>query len=191
MNKLLLKLSKMILKVKEIPTDNATLVIADDLKCGIDVCVEGDNCELEAAPDGEYQTEDKVITVNEGVISSITDKANLEEATETENETENESTEEETKVEETVENDETSNEDSEEKEETESKDETLDQLKQKEEEISNLQSKNDELSAKIDDLQAKIAELDELLSKSQAASAHEAAKKIDKIKNPFKTYFKN
>lgn len=187
MNKLLLKLSKMILKVKEIPTDNATLVIADDLKCGIDVCVEGDNCELEAAPDGEYQTEDKMITVNEGVISSITDKANLEEATETENE----STEEETEVEETVENDETSNDDSEEKEETESKDETLDQLKQKEEEISNLQSKNDELSAKIDDLHAKIAELDELLSKSQADSAHEAAKKIEKIKNPFKTYFKN
>lgn len=189
MNKLLLKLSRMILNLKELPTDKETLIFIGELTSNIDVCVEDENHDLVPASDGEYLSENKVITIENGVISNISENTNLEEANEQPVEEPEKQDEPEVKDEPT-ETDETSDE-PENKDENQANDETAEELKQKEDEIANLQAKNDELNSKIEELNAKIAELDEMLSKSQASSAHEEAKKNDKTKNPFKTYFKN
>lgn len=189
MNKLLLKLSKMILNLKELPTDKETLVFVGELTSNIEVCVEDENHDLVPASDGEYLSEDKVITIENGVISKISEKAKLEETSEHVEESEHQE-ETEVKEESTEHNDENSAEE-EHKDETTSNVETVEALKQKDEEIASLQANNAELNSQIAELQAKIAELDEMLSKSQASSAHEEAKKTDKPKNPFKTYFKN
>lgn len=191
MNKLLLKLSKMILKLQEISTDKETLIIADDLKCGIDVCIETENSELEPANDGVYLSEDKEITIENGVISNISDRVEekLEEAEANDEPAVEEVEEKEEPVDEPTDDEKPA--EPENKDENQANDETAEQLKQKDEEIASLQAKNDELNAKINELNSKLAELDEMLSKSQAASAHENSKKLEKPKNPFKTYFKN
>ena len=56
MNKNLLKLAKALLKLKEIATDKAVLVIDGDVAVGVEVFIEDENGELIAPEDGEYVT---------------------------------------------------------------------------------------------------------------------------------------
>ena len=72
MNKLY-KLAKMLLKLAEIKTDKATLIIEGDLEVGKPVLVDVEG-ELLPAEDGTYTTEEGVtITIAEGLITEIVD----------------------------------------------------------------------------------------------------------------------
>lgn len=68
-----LKLAKLIMKFAEIETDKGTLTYEGDLIEGVEVFIEKEGEELVPAEDGEYVTEDKVIKVEGGVVTSITD----------------------------------------------------------------------------------------------------------------------
>lgn len=68
----MLKLAKMLMKFAEIETDNGTLIYEGELGEGLEVFVD-ENGELIAAPNGEYRTEDKIITVEDGKILKIED----------------------------------------------------------------------------------------------------------------------
>ena len=61
------------MKFAEIETDKGTLTYEGDLIEGVEVFIEKEGEELVPAEDGEYVTEDKVIKVEGGVITSITD----------------------------------------------------------------------------------------------------------------------
>lgn len=97
MNKLF-KLAKAILKLAEISTDKATLIIEGEIEVGKPVFVEVDGEPIEAE-DGEYTLEDgRVIIVEGGVITEIKEVEPAEEGQPVEGE---ETLEEETPVEET------------------------------------------------------------------------------------------
>ena len=68
----MLKLAKMLMKFAEIETDNGTLIYEGELGEGLEVFVD-ENGELIAAPNGEYRTEYKIITVEDGKILKIED----------------------------------------------------------------------------------------------------------------------
>lgn len=68
-----LKLAKLIMKFAEIETDKGTLTYEGDLIEGVEVFIEKEGEGLVPAEDGEYVTEDKVIKVEGGVVTSITD----------------------------------------------------------------------------------------------------------------------
>lgn len=69
----LLKLAKMLMKFAEIETDNGKLIYEGELAEGVEIFVEDENGEMIAAPNGEYKTEDKVITVEDGRVAKIED----------------------------------------------------------------------------------------------------------------------
>jgi hypothetical protein len=65
-----LKLAKMLMKFAEIETDNGTLIYEGEMGEGLEVFIEEDG-QLLPAPNGEYRTEDKVITIEDGKITAI------------------------------------------------------------------------------------------------------------------------
>ena len=72
---ILVKLAKMLLKFEDIATEEGvTLTVEGDLEVGKEVFTTDDNGDVVPAPDGEYNYENKVITVAEGVVTAITDK---------------------------------------------------------------------------------------------------------------------
>ena len=82
MNLNVLKLWKTMLKLAEIDTDKAKLIVESEIAEGVEVFVEKDG-EYAPAEDGEYETEDKVIVVADGKIAEIREKEVAQEPKET------------------------------------------------------------------------------------------------------------
>ena len=70
----LLRLAKALLSLSQTETDKGTLIAENELEVGVEVFIEDENGEMIAAPDGDYTTDDKVITVAEGKVTEIKDK---------------------------------------------------------------------------------------------------------------------
>ena len=77
LEKIKAELAKLLIKYSVVKTDKAVLEYdGEDLVAGMDVYVTDENGEKVAAEDGEYVTEDnKVISVKDGKVESIIDKA--------------------------------------------------------------------------------------------------------------------
>lgn len=78
-NKLRIALRALLLKAGELATNNGTLIWdgEGELAVGMDVFVQSEGegeTEVVPAPDGTYETEEKVITVADGKVASIEDK---------------------------------------------------------------------------------------------------------------------
>ena len=74
MNKtLIMKLAKVMAKFSEVTTNKGTLTTDGELEVGVEVYVEGEDG-FEAAPDGEYETDDKIIVVADGKVTEIREK---------------------------------------------------------------------------------------------------------------------
>lgn len=72
---LLIKLRQMLLKFEDINTEEGVVLsVEGDLEVGKEVFTTDDNGDVVPAPDGDYNYENKVITVAEGVITVIADK---------------------------------------------------------------------------------------------------------------------
>lgn len=72
---LLIKLRQMLLKFEDILTEEGiTLTVDGELEVGKPVFTTDDENDMVPAPDGDYNYENKVITVAEGVITVIADK---------------------------------------------------------------------------------------------------------------------
>ena len=74
MLKKILKLSRMLLSLSQTITDKGTLIAETEIEVGVEVFIEDENGEMVAAPDGDYTTDDKVITVVDGKVTEIKDK---------------------------------------------------------------------------------------------------------------------
>ena len=70
----LLRLAKALLSLSQTETDKGTLIAETDIEVGVEVFIENENGEMVAAPDGDYTTDDKVITVVDGKVTEIKDK---------------------------------------------------------------------------------------------------------------------
>lgn len=70
----LLRLAKALLSLSQTETDKGTLIAENELAVGVEVFIEDENGEMVTAPDGDYTTDDKVITVVEGKVTEIKDK---------------------------------------------------------------------------------------------------------------------
>ena len=77
LEKIKAELAKLLIKYSVVKTDKAVLEYdGEDLVAGMDVYITDENGDKVAAEDGEYVTEDnKVITVKNGKVESIIDKA--------------------------------------------------------------------------------------------------------------------
>ena len=77
LEKIKAELAKLLIKYSVVKTDKAVLEYdGNDLVAGMDVYVTDENGDKVPAEDGEYVTEDnKVITVKDGKVESIVDKA--------------------------------------------------------------------------------------------------------------------
>lgn len=77
LEKIKAELAKLLIKYSVVKTDKAVLEYdGEDLVAGMDVYVTDENGDKVPAEDGEYTTEDnKVITVKDGKVESIVDKA--------------------------------------------------------------------------------------------------------------------
>lgn len=80
MLKKILKLSRMLLSLSQTETDKGTLIAENEIEVGVEVFIEDENGEMIAAPDGDYTTDEKVITVVDGKVTEI--KGKEEEVTE-------------------------------------------------------------------------------------------------------------
>lgn len=92
-NRLKIALRALLLKAGEVATNNGTLIWNGDgeLAVGTEVFVENESegeTEVVPAPDGTYETEEKVITVADGKVASIEDKEPESKNEEPENEPE-------------------------------------------------------------------------------------------------------
>lgn len=134
----IIKLAKTLQKFAEVETNNGILICNGDLAEGVEVFVDQDG-EVAPAPDGEYETEDKVIVVAEGKVEAIKEKEEAP-AEEPAEEPVEEKAEEEAPAEEEVVEDE--------------KDKLIEELK----------AKNAELEAKIAELEAQLGKAEEQLS---------------------------
>lgn len=159
-----LKLAKLIMKFAEIETDKGTLTYEGDLIEGVEVFIEKEGEGLVPAEDGEYVTEDKVIKVEGGVVTSITD-ITKDEGQEGEGEGEE-------VIEENMEGEEKPT-------------ETNDEVEGLKNQIQELETQIAEKDALITELNAKIAELEDELTKkteqlkmSVAKPAHKEIKDI-------------
>lgn len=74
MLKKILKLSRMLLSLSQTETNKGTLIAETEIEVGVEVFIEDENGEMVAAPDGDYTTDDKVITVVDGKVTEIKDK---------------------------------------------------------------------------------------------------------------------
>lgn len=70
----LLRLAKALLSLSQTITDKGTLIAETELEVGVEVFIEDENGEMIAAPDGDYTTDEKVITVVDGKVTEIKDK---------------------------------------------------------------------------------------------------------------------
>ena len=77
LEKIKAELAKLLIKYSVVKTDKAVLEYdGEELVAGMDVVITDENGDKVAAEDGEYVTEDnKVITVKDGKVESIVDKA--------------------------------------------------------------------------------------------------------------------
>lgn len=77
LEKIKAELAKLLIKYSVVKTDKAVLEYdGNDLVAGMDVYITDENGDKVAAEDGEYVTEDnKTITVKDGKVESIVDKA--------------------------------------------------------------------------------------------------------------------
>ena len=77
LEKIKAELAKLLIKYSVVKTDKAVLEYdGEDLVAGMDVYITDENGDKVPAEDGEYTTEDnKVITVKDGKVESIIDKA--------------------------------------------------------------------------------------------------------------------
>lgn len=156
------KLSKALLQLGQIATDNGNLIWeGDEIAVDMEVFVEAEDGNLTPAPDGDYTTDDKIITVAGGKVIAITVKEidgiaptlPVEEPAE---EIIEEMAEEETPVEEPAEP------------ETDEKDAI----------IAELTAKIEELTAKIEELETENADLKAKLEEPAAEPAEEELKKF-------------
>lgn len=159
----IIKLSKQLSKFVSIPYADGNLICDGELEVGKELFIEDASGNLSPA-EGEYETDDKIIRVEKGIISEILEKEEEKETTGTEEQTQN--LEDETKS------------------ETESKDNgSVDEDKDK---------KIAELEAKIAELEAKIAELTSSMNfvKEELAKPVENFSSSKKNQKPlFKTYW--
>lgn len=70
----LLRLAKALLSLSQTITDKGTLIAETEIEVGVEVFIEDENGEMVAAQDGDYTTDDKVITVVDGKVTEIKDK---------------------------------------------------------------------------------------------------------------------
>ena len=63
-----LRLASLIAKLNKVETDKGTLTTADEIAEGVEVYIEDENGEFIAAPDGDYETEESIITVKDGKV---------------------------------------------------------------------------------------------------------------------------
>ena len=70
----LLRLAKALLSLSQTETDKGTLIAESEIAVGVEVFIEDENGEMVAAQDGDYTTDDKVITVVDGKVTEIKDK---------------------------------------------------------------------------------------------------------------------
>lgn len=92
-NRLKIALRALLLKAGEVATNNGTLIWngEGELSVGTEVFIESESegeTEVVPAPDGTYETEEKVITVADGKVASIEDKEPESKNEEPENEPE-------------------------------------------------------------------------------------------------------
>lgn len=74
----LMKLAHLVLNFAEVKTDKSPLIYEGELAVGIEVMVEDEKGEIVAAPDGEYLTDTQKITVKDGKVEKIEEKAETE-----------------------------------------------------------------------------------------------------------------
>lgn len=152
----------MILRFGTIDTDKGELQYEGTLEEGLEVFIE-ENDELIPAPDGEYRTSDKIIVVEGGKISSITEiKSENEPPAEEEKPTEE-------------------NEELEEENPTESQE--GDRIAELEAKVTELEAIIAERDARIAELEAQLAEANEKLSLSVQKPAHVEIKETQTIKD--------
>lgn len=70
----LLRLAKALLSLSQTITDKGTLIAESELAVGVEVFIEDENGEMIVAQDGDYTTDDNVITVVDGKVTEIKDK---------------------------------------------------------------------------------------------------------------------
>ena len=157
----IIKLSKQLSKFVSIPYADGNLICDGELEVGKELFIEDASGNLSPA-EGEYETDDKIIRVEKGIISEILEKEEKKQPAGTEEQTQN--LEDETK--------------------SESKDNgSVDEDKDK---------KIAELEAKIAELEAKIAELTSSMNfvKEELAKPVENFSSSKKNQKPlFKTYW--
>ena len=73
-NQKLLKLAKMIMKFATVETDKGVLYIDGELILGALVYIEDETGEFVAPEDGDYETEDLIVTVKDGKVEKIEQK---------------------------------------------------------------------------------------------------------------------
>ena len=84
-NRFRLKLAKMLnIKFESVTTDKATLHYDGELEVGSEVFEYDEEGNLLIPDDGVYETEDKTITVEDGIVTAIEDKVEEEEPVEDE-----------------------------------------------------------------------------------------------------------
>ena len=66
-----LRLASLIAKLNKVETDKGILTAADEIAEGVEVYIEDENGEFIAAPDGDYETEESIITVKDGKVEKI------------------------------------------------------------------------------------------------------------------------
>ena len=82
-NRFRLKLAKMLnIKFESVTTDKAVLHYDGELEVGSEVFEYDEEGNLLIPDDGVYETEDKTITVEDGIVTAIEDKVEEEEPTE-------------------------------------------------------------------------------------------------------------
>lgn len=69
--KKLFKLSKALLKLSDVMTDNGILVFEDTVEVGVEVFTEDENGELVPAADGEYTTAELIYVIKDGKLAEI------------------------------------------------------------------------------------------------------------------------
>lgn len=162
MNLNVLKLWKQMLKLAEIETDKAVLVVDGDLEVGKEAYVQNGE-EFVPAEDGEYEAEDKVIVIAEGKVSEIRLKEPAEQPA-AEPEPEAEPAPEAEPV----------------AQEADQEPEPEPEPDEKDARIAELEAELAEKEARIAELEAELAASKEALQMSAAKPAKEAVKEIEK-----------
>lgn len=166
---LLIKLRQMLLKFEDINTEEGVVLsVEGDLEVGKEVFTTDDNGDVVPAPDGDYNYENKVITVAEGVVTVIADK-----------EAPVETPAEETPAEEPVV--EENEEDAPAAEETPAEDEKDAKIAELQARIAELEAENAELKAKLEEPADKPAEEEFKSQEADEPTAQEKAANIVKF----------